>query len=205
LVPACADAPKAEREGGGEHWEDLHLSTGVLEAFAAGADNLSLDQLNGLTRFFFFNAEYDPIVDKLRSKGAHPARVVQDRGGDGRLLRRASAEICRPAASRQGGAGQGRAAVSASPRLGLNCADLRRCWEGARMPRWCEYPLPEPPPSDATRRLSEALGAEMTKRGKTLLIKFDALSDSDMSIVRRARRGTATTRDADLSGGRSRG
>ena len=38
---------------------------------------------------------------------------------------------------------------------------------------------PEPSP-DATRRLSEALlGAEMAKRGKALVIKFDALSDSN--------------------------
>ena len=48
------------------------------------------------------------------------------------------------------------------------------------MSRRCEYPPPKPAPPDATRRLSEALlGAEMAKRGKALLIKFDALSDSN--------------------------
>jgi hypothetical protein len=45
--------------------------------------------------------------------------------------------------------------------------------KGERMQR-------EPPPSDASRRLAEALlSAEVAKRGKALIISFDALSDSN--------------------------
>ena len=40
---------------------------------------------------------------------------------------------------------------------------------------------PPAPPPDAQRRLAEALlGSEVSKRGKALLIKFDALSDSNV-------------------------
>ena len=46
----------------------------------------------------------------------------------------------------------------------------------------CDYfSTPKPsPPADASRRLAEGLlGAEMTKRGTSLLIRFSALSDSN--------------------------
>lgn len=47
---------------------ELQVSTGVLQAFEAGADNLTIEQLSGLTRWFFFNAEYDAEADLLRAK-----------------------------------------------------------------------------------------------------------------------------------------
>jgi hypothetical protein len=55
--------------------EELHLSSGMLESFCGGADNLTAEQIGGVLAYFGFNATYAAETDLLCPK-SEPAKTL---------------------------------------------------------------------------------------------------------------------------------